>query len=113
MAGGLYLTEIGTRDAGFASAGWAARADDAGTVASNPAGLARLKQPELIVGLQPLYADIQFDPSDSTTTAGADGDASGLIPSGSLFYARPVNDRWAWGIGVYGNFGSKLDYESD
>jgi len=60
-----------------------------------------------------LYADIQFDPSASTTTTGADGDASGLIPSGSLFYARPVDDRWAWGIGIYGNFGSKLDYESD
>jgi len=41
VAGGLYLAEIGTRDAGFASAGWAARADDAGTIASNPAGLAR------------------------------------------------------------------------
>ena len=113
VAGGLYLAEIGTRDAGFASAGWAARAEDAGTIASNPAGLARLTQPELIVGLQPLYADIQFKPDASTTTSGPDGDASGLIPSGSLFYARPVNDRWAWGIGVYGNFGSKLDYESD
>jgi long-chain fatty acid transport protein len=62
VAGGLYLAEIGTRDAGFASAGWAARADDAGTIATNPAGLARLTQPELIVGLQPLYADVQFDP---------------------------------------------------
>jgi len=105
QAGGLYLYEIGTRDAGLASAGWAARAADAGTLATNPAGLARLTQPELIVGAQPLYLDLEFDPDDNTTVRGSDGDPASWIPSGGLFYARPVNDRWAWGVGVYGNFG--------
>ena len=113
QAGGLYLYEIGTRDAGLASAGWAARAADAGTLATNPAGLARLTQPELIVGAQPLYLDLKFDPDENTTVAGSDGDPASWIPSGGLFYARPVNDRWAWGVGVYGNFGLGIDYGTD
>ena len=41
-AGGLYLYEIGTEDLGLANAGTAARAQDASTVASNPAGMTRL-----------------------------------------------------------------------
>lgn len=110
QAGGLYLYEIGTRDAGLASAGWAARADDAGTLATNPAGLARLTRPEFIVGAQPLYLDLEFDPDENTTVSGSDGGPASWIPSGGLFYARPVDDRWAWGVGVYGNFGLGIDY---
>ena len=39
QAGGLYLYELGTPDVGTAAAGWAARAQDAGTVFTNPAGM--------------------------------------------------------------------------
>jgi long-subunit fatty acid transport protein len=38
QAGGLYLYELGTPDVGTAAAGWAARAQDAATVFTNPAG---------------------------------------------------------------------------
>jgi long-chain fatty acid transport protein len=37
--GGAYLTEISSAEVGLASAGWAARAQDAGTLFSNPAGM--------------------------------------------------------------------------
>ena len=42
QAGGLYLYELGTPDVGTAAAGWAARAQDAATVFTNPAGMTRL-----------------------------------------------------------------------
>ena len=45
-AGGLYLYELGTPEVGAAAAGWAARAQDAGTVFTNPAGMTRLKKSE-------------------------------------------------------------------
>ena len=38
-AGGLYLYEVGSPDVGLAGAGYAARADDAATVFTNPAGM--------------------------------------------------------------------------
>jgi long-chain fatty acid transport protein len=42
-AGGLFLTEFGTEDVALASAGWAARAQDASTLFKNPAGMSRLE----------------------------------------------------------------------
>ena len=43
VAGGLSLYEIGTEDVGLASAGYTARAQDASTVFTNPAGMTRLE----------------------------------------------------------------------
>jgi long-subunit fatty acid transport protein len=42
IAGGLARYEISSRDAGLASAGYSARAQDATTVMTNPAGMVRL-----------------------------------------------------------------------
>jgi len=42
------LDELGTPDVGRASAGWAARADDAATVFTNPAGMSRLSGKQLL-----------------------------------------------------------------
>jgi long-chain fatty acid transport protein len=40
--GGLYLYEVNATEVGLAGAGWAARADDASTVFTNPAGMTRI-----------------------------------------------------------------------
>src|SRR5262249_59994579 len=54
-AGGFFLSEIGTPDVGLASAGYAARAQDASTLFTNPAGMTRLQESQLLVGVQPIY----------------------------------------------------------
>lgn len=61
QAAGLWLYEQATPDLGTASAGRAATADNAATAASNPAGMTRLNQSELMVGIQPLYVKSEFD----------------------------------------------------
>ena len=43
------LYEIGTPDLGLAAAGYAARAQDAATVLTNPAGMTRLDKSQLLV----------------------------------------------------------------
>ena len=53
-AGGLFLTEFGTEDVALASAGWAARAQDASTLYKNPAGMSRLEGNQFQGGLQAL-----------------------------------------------------------
>ena len=40
-AGGISLYEVGTADVGLAAAGYTARAQDASTVFTNPAGMTR------------------------------------------------------------------------
>ncbi len=113
MAGGLYLYELGTPDVGTAAAGYAARAQDASTVYTNPAGMTRLSRPEIMVGAQPMYVHEKFSPNSSTTNSGPEGDASAWIPAGSLFYAQPVTKDFSAGFGVFGNFGLSLKYEDD
>ena len=81
---GLWLYEMGTPDVGTASAGMASRAADAATAFANPAGMTRLKESQLMVGIQPIYADIKFDTQYSTFGGGDGGNAGGLVPTGSL-----------------------------
>lgn len=109
-AGGLYLYEIGPQEVGLASAGWAARAQDASTVFTNPAGMARLKHSELQVAMQPLYLGVEFDPDSKTTVSGRSGDATGWLPTGSMFYVRSITDKFSAGLGIFGYFGLAMNY---
>jgi len=112
-AGGLYLYEIGGPEVGLAAAGYAARAQDATTVFTNPAGMTRLARPEVHLGLQPMYLHLPFDASASNTTSGGDGDSNEWIPSGSAFYVQPIGEKLRVGFGVAGYFGLSLDYGDD
>jgi long-chain fatty acid transport protein len=113
QAGGLYLYEIGSPDVGLAAAGYAARAQDASTAFTNPAGMTRLKQPSLMAGAQPMYLNIDFSTDSNTTVPGASGDSNGWMPAGGLFYVHPVNDRLAFGLAANGYFGLALDYQDN
>src|SRR5512136_1635839 len=60
QAGGISLYEIATPDLGLASAGYAARAEDASTVFKNPAGMSQLQGAQFQGGLQALYGSVNF-----------------------------------------------------
>lgn len=112
LAGGVILYEVGTPDVGFATAGWAARAEDAATILTNPAGMTRLEKNDLMLGIQALYADLRFTPNaDTTTTGGNGGNPVGLFPGGGFFYVNPTTDRLRLGVAVTGNFGLGMDYD--
>jgi long-chain fatty acid transport protein len=122
LAGGLYLYEIGSPDVGLAAAGYAARAQDAATVFTNPAGMTRLQQPSLMAGVMPMYTYIDFSADGNTSHearllpgggSADDGDSNEWLPAGGLFYVHPVNDKLALGLALTGNFGLALDYQDD
>jgi long-subunit fatty acid transport protein len=102
---------MGTPDVGTASAGMASRASDAATAFANPAGMTRLTESQLMVGVQPLYADIQFDTRSSTFGGGDGGNAGGLVPTGSLSYINNTTDSLKFGLtaGSYLGLGIKFD----
>jgi long-chain fatty acid transport protein len=112
-AGGLYLYELGTPDVGTAAAGWAARAQDAATVFTNPAGMTLLEKSELLVGVQPLYLHAEFSPDADATTSGSDGDASTWLPAGGLYYVHNLMPKLKIGVSAVGYFGLGLEYEND
>jgi long-chain fatty acid transport protein len=110
-AGGLYLYELGTEDVGLAGAGSAARAQDATTIATNPAGMTMLDGDQLTIGLQGLYGDAKYQQDGRGVLSGNEaGNVVGWFPGMSAFYSHSVDDQLKVGIGVYGNFGLGLDF---
>jgi long-chain fatty acid transport protein len=108
---GLWLYEMGTPDVGTATAGMASRASDAATAFANPAGMTRLTESQLMVGVQPLYANIKFDTQKATFGGGDGGNAGGLVPTGSLSYVNSMSDKVKLGltVGSYLGLGIKFD----
>lgn len=111
QAGGLYLYEIGTIDTSFASAGMAARAEDASTIYSNPAGMTWLDGQQMSLGLQGLYGDAEYQLENPELKDS--GNVMGWIPGASAFYSHSIDDHLKLGLGIYGNFGSSLDFDDD
>jgi long-chain fatty acid transport protein len=113
LGAGLWLYERGTPEVGTANAGVAARAEDAATAISNPAGMTRLNTPQCLGSLQPLFLDVQFSPDSQTTTSGSSGNADGFIPGAGFFYVHPLGDRWRFGFSFASFFGLGVQYEDD
>lgn len=110
-ASGLYLYEIATEDTGFAGAGQAARAQDASTLMTNPAGMTRLPDRMITGGIQALYGDTPYRLNDDAGLQGRNpGNTIGWFPGASLFYHQRLNENWSAGIGIYGNYGLGLDF---
>jgi long-chain fatty acid transport protein len=111
LAGGFFLYEVGTPDMGLASAGYAARAQDASTVFTNPAGMTMLDHSQLLGGIQALYTHLNFAADRSTTTRGTDGgNALVPLPGGSFFYVYSLNRRVKFGFASCAYFGGALEY---
>lgn len=108
QAGGLYMYELGTEDLGLANAGSAARAQDASVIANNPAGMTRLQGDQVTAAAQLLYGDLDYGLKNESLNG--PGNVVGLLPGGSAFYSHSVSDAFKMGIGMYGNFGLKLDF---
>ena len=119
MASGYKLNEQGASGAGNAYAGRAAVVEDASVVFYNPAGMVKLTRPELTVGASVIDATGSFE-LDSYRNAAGHGDVSGnggdFIPLAKVpyaYFAMPINDQWAAGVGVFVPFGTNTDYSDD
>ena len=111
-AGGIFLYETGTPDMFTAGAGWAARAQDAATVLTNPAGMARLEGGDFVLGAGALYGDIKLTPNSDTTVDGGDGGvAVGWLPNGGAYFAHAVSERFWLGLAATSNFGLASTYD--
>jgi long-chain fatty acid transport protein len=116
QAGGIDLYEIATPDVGLASAGYAARAQDASTVFRNPAGMSVLEGFQFQAGAQLTYGSVKFSHDASTSDflgSGNGGNAIGALPAASLFFSFDLSDRLAVGFGTFSYFGLAEQFEND
>ncbi len=118
-AGGLTLYEVGTADVGLASAGYGARAQDASTVLSNPAGMTRLEGTQFLAAGQALWSNTRFS-AGSGTSPGLGGDEAGYVlgsdgwfVGGGGFLSYSVSPDLKLGFALTGNFGMPLKYDND
>jgi long-chain fatty acid transport protein len=122
FASGYKLNEQSAAGMGSAHAGRAAIAEDASVVFYNPAAMTELDRAQMTAGFTYINATGDFTGNGTTATGGsmtgaADSDpfnnggnylGESFIPF--FYYASPVNEKIAFGIGVYTPFGTKTDY---
>lgn len=112
-AGGLLLYEVGTADVGLAAAGYGARAQDASTVLTNPAGMLRFEGTRILGGAQALYGNTPFDVGAGTSPGlGTEGgNPIGWFPGGGAFMTHRLSPKLALGFAATGNFGLAESYD--
>ncbi|WP_166359032.1 OmpP1/FadL family transporter [Pseudomonas akapageensis] len=113
FASGFALNEQSISGMGTGFAGRSSTADDASTVFGNPAGMSRLKRDEVTVGAAAIIAssDISLDgPNVPGGTTNGDMVPFVGVPMG--YYVKPIDEHWAFGIGIYAPFGLMTDYEN-
>lgn len=113
---GFALNELSARSTAQAFAGRASDADNASTLATNPAGMSLLKNAEVSFGAS--FVDAKSDVSNVSSTVGAssvtgtnDGD---MIPFTTIpfgYYVQPINQQLVVGFGIYAPFGLSTEHE--
>lgn len=101
---------------GTAYSGTAAAADDASTIFYNPAGMAKLTESQFLVVASGVLISSEFNNQNTQPAFGQPlgnegGDGGGWNAIPALYFATPLNDRFAVGLGVNAPFGLKLEYD--
>ncbi|WP_273859023.1 outer membrane protein transport protein [Photobacterium sp. GSS17] len=112
QAAGFQVNEHSASGLGRAFAGEVAIADNASVLARNPAAMARFKRMEFSGAIS------LIDPSIDISTVGSspaqtyeDVAPFAAVPAG--YFIQPINDKFAWGIGLFSNYGFATDYPTD
>lgn len=121
-ASGFQLLEQNASGLGNAYAGSAAVAEDASTIYFNPAGMTKLQDREVSVGLNAIRPSYKFTNNGSrnplafgggaaTGTNGGDAGDWGYVPNGYMSWALS-KDLYV-GVGVGAPFGLKTEYDKN
>ncbi len=117
MAAGFALNEQSISGMGTSFAGRSSSADDATTLFGNPAGMSRLKREEVSFGMAAIHAKTDIKDTSATTAFGTpvsgsnDGDMVPFTAVPMGYYVKPIDEKWAVGVGLYVPFGMITDYE--
>lgn len=113
LGGGLYISEFGQPSMGTSGAGWNVLAEDASTGIANPAGIFWMgSDSEWMVTGMYVAPSMKFRPEEGTTIPGDNGGDAGVSAiGGSVFHARTLSDKWAFGFGVNSISAASIKYD--
>ncbi|AZE50330.1 Long-chain fatty acid transport protein [Pseudomonas chlororaphis] len=112
FASGFALNEQSISGMGTGFAGRSSAADDASTVFGNPAGMSRLNRQQVTGGLAAIDASTDINDASGSQRGTNKGDMVPFTAVPMAYYVKPIDDQWAFGLGVYAPFGLITDYES-
>jgi long-chain fatty acid transport protein len=118
FASAFALQEQSGSGLGNAFAGGAAAAEDASTVYWNPAGMSRMPGIQAagaasLICLSAKFHDSASQPAALQPLGGNGGDAGTCNVIPAVYFVAPINQQWAFGIGVNVPFGLKTNYDPD
>ncbi|MBL0597148.1 outer membrane protein transport protein [Aeromonas jandaei] len=116
-AAAFQLNEHSASGLGRAYAGEAAIADNASVLARNPAAMTTFDKMTFSVSGTYIKPDVDVEgklSSPSPALNGKDASQSGIAPAAfvpATYFIQPLNDQWAWGIGLFSNYGLSTEYD--
>ncbi|MEO7939535.1 MAG: outer membrane protein transport protein [Burkholderiaceae bacterium] len=116
-AAGFQLGETSASGLGNAYSGGAAQAQDASTVWSNPAGMARIGESAVSGVLHLITPSLKFRNDASVPAMGQSlgtggGDAGSLAPVPNFYIVKPIDNRVSIGLGVTAPWGLVTEYDA-
>ncbi|WP_341662156.1 outer membrane protein transport protein [Vibrio sp.] len=120
LAAGFQLNSQSATGLGRAFAGDAVIADNASAMARNPATMALFDEISLSLGFVSITSKIEvkdaqysfFNGSGYTTLDSNYSDAGDTSIAPNIHLIVPVNDKFAWGVNAYTNFGTKTEFDN-
>ncbi|WP_421352282.1 outer membrane protein transport protein [Aeromonas sp. 604443] len=112
-AAAFQLNEHSASGLGRAYAGEAAIADNASVLARNPAAMTTFEKMAVSVSGTYIKPDVDVNGSVATPLGTVPASESGIAPSAfvpAAYFIQPLNDQWAWGIGLFSNYGLSTEY---
>ncbi|WP_188008190.1 outer membrane protein transport protein [Photobacterium damselae] len=117
MAAGFQLNAQSATGLGRAFAGDGVIADNASTMAKNPASMALFDAPALSLGVIAIDTDVKVKNATYTSLMGPnalpDEQIGGTSFAPNIYYIHPLNEKWTVGAGLYSNFGTKTEFSND
>ncbi len=118
MAAGFQINAQSATGIGRAFAGDAVIADNASVMARNPAAMALFDKMELSLGFESITSMIEVKDANYRGITAPLGKSSNYDDAGDTSIAPnihlivPVNDKFAWGVNAYSNFGTKTEFDN-
>ncbi|CAM2902078.1 outer membrane protein transport protein [Vibrio neptunius] len=121
LAAGFQLNSQSATGLGRAFAGDAVIADNASVMSRNAAAMSLFDQTEVSLGFNIIDSEVKIKDSTYTQPAAAGGssssvddttnDATSFVPN--FYIVHPVNEEFAVGLGIYSNFGTTNEFDSN
>ncbi|WCP68006.1 outer membrane protein transport protein [Vibrio tubiashii] len=117
LAAGFQLNSQSATGLGRAFAGDAVIADNASVMSRNAAAMSLFDRTEISVGFNVIDSEVKISDSTYTSPLGSQSvadttnDATSVVPN--LYLVHPVNDKFAVGLGIYSNFGTTNEFDSN